>query len=234
MRKRINLGFGCHINISKSGIGYSWGMKGVRFTKTARGGVRETYSVPGTGISYVQEHGPKRQNGVPGAQPVQEPLEPPAVSTERIEISEYQDPEYAVLLKKLKAVQRYNYISTPLLATAVLSIVYPVFALTALLGAILKVLVYTKLRVPMEYSFDEESRQNYEHLSALWMQLGNNAKFWQVISESSLERRTNGGASRGINRIAARVTNQLPFYILSNVPCFGIKLRKQALYFMPD
>lgn len=234
MRRRINLGFGCHINISKSGIGYSWGMKGVRFTKTARGGVRETYSVPGTGISYVQEHGPKRQNGVPGAQPVQQPLEPPAVSTERIEISEYQDPEYAVLLKKLKAVQRYNYISTPLLATAVLSIVYPVFALTALLGAILKVLVYTKLRVPMEYSFDEESRQNYEHLSALWMQLGNNAKFWQVISESSLERRTNGGASRGINRIAARVTNQLPFYILSNVPCFGIKLRKQALYFMPD
>lgn len=207
MRKRINLGFGCHINISKSGIGYSWGMKGVRFTKTARGRVRETYSVPGTGISYVQEHGPKGRNGVPGTQPVQQPLEPPAVSTEKIEISEYQDPEYAELLKKLKAVQKYNYISTPLLATAVLSIVYPVFALTALLGAILKVLVYTKLRVPVEYSFDEESRQNYEHLSALWMQLGNNAKFWQVISESSLERRTNGGASRGINRIAARVTN---------------------------
>ena len=137
MRKRINLGFGCHINISKSGIGYSGGMKGVRFTKTARGGVRETYSVPGTGISYVQEQGTKRRNGVPGAQPVQQPLDSPAVSTEKIEISEYQDPEYAELLKKLKAVQRYNYISTPLLATAVLSIVYPVFALTALLGAIL-------------------------------------------------------------------------------------------------
>lgn len=43
------------INFSKSGIGYSVGGKGYRFTKKAGGGTRTTTSIPGTGISYVTE-----------------------------------------------------------------------------------------------------------------------------------------------------------------------------------
>ena len=54
-RKSINLGGGFRVNISKSGIGYSWGVKGARITKTARGTTRSTISIPGTGISYVEE-----------------------------------------------------------------------------------------------------------------------------------------------------------------------------------
>lgn len=54
-RKSINLGGGFRVNISKSGIGYSWGVKGYRATKTAKGTVRKTYSIPGTGFSYVEE-----------------------------------------------------------------------------------------------------------------------------------------------------------------------------------
>lgn len=45
------------LNLSKSGIGWSIGTKGVRFTKKANGGYRSTVSVPGTGISYVEETG---------------------------------------------------------------------------------------------------------------------------------------------------------------------------------
>lgn len=54
-RKSINLGGGFRVNLSKSGVGYSWGTKGVRFTKTAKGKRRTTLSIPGTGISYVTE-----------------------------------------------------------------------------------------------------------------------------------------------------------------------------------
>ena len=54
-RKSINLGGGFRINISKSGIGYSWGVKGYRITKTARGTVRRTTSIPGSGISFTEE-----------------------------------------------------------------------------------------------------------------------------------------------------------------------------------
>ena len=56
-RKSINLGGGFRINLSKSGVGYSWGVKGYRITKTAKGTTRRTASIPGTGISYVQETG---------------------------------------------------------------------------------------------------------------------------------------------------------------------------------
>ena len=47
-RKSINLGGGARINLSKSGIGFSIGTKGYRYTKTATGRDRTTVSIPGT------------------------------------------------------------------------------------------------------------------------------------------------------------------------------------------
>ena len=74
-RKSINLGGGFRVNLSKNGIGYSWGVKGYRVTKTADGRTRQTVSIPGTGISYVEEHG-KRPAGqqVGTAQPQRDPM----------------------------------------------------------------------------------------------------------------------------------------------------------------
>lgn len=60
-RKSINLGGGARINISKSGIGYSWGGKGFRFTKTANGRNRATVRLPGTGLFYVTESSGKKK-----------------------------------------------------------------------------------------------------------------------------------------------------------------------------
>ena len=45
------------VNLSKSGVGYSIGGKGFRVTKKAKGGIRTTTSLPGTGISYVKDYG---------------------------------------------------------------------------------------------------------------------------------------------------------------------------------
>ena len=49
------------MTFSKSGVGYSVGGKGFRVTKKAKGGIRTTASVPGTGISYVKDYSLKRQ-----------------------------------------------------------------------------------------------------------------------------------------------------------------------------
>lgn len=54
-RKSVNLG-PLRLNFSKSGVGYSVGVKGFRATKKADGGFRTTASVPGTGISYVRDY----------------------------------------------------------------------------------------------------------------------------------------------------------------------------------
>lgn len=62
MRFRKSFGSGpFKVNLSKSGIGYSVGTKGFRHTKTANGRTRNTYSIPGTGISYVDEKSNKRK-----------------------------------------------------------------------------------------------------------------------------------------------------------------------------
>lgn len=45
------------VTVSKSGVGYSVGGKGFRYTKKAGGGTRTTASIPGTGISYVKDSG---------------------------------------------------------------------------------------------------------------------------------------------------------------------------------
>lgn len=74
-RKSVKLG-GLRINFSKSGVGYSYGVKGLRYTKTAKGKDRITASIPGTGVSYVSESGEKRKskNAAEKYQPIQEPV----------------------------------------------------------------------------------------------------------------------------------------------------------------
>ena len=54
-RKSLNLGKGFKLNLSKSGIGYSFGFKGFRIGKTAKGKNRKTISLPGTGLAYQTE-----------------------------------------------------------------------------------------------------------------------------------------------------------------------------------
>ena len=60
VHKSIKLGFGFRANISNSGVSLSWGGRGYRKTWKVNGGTRTTYSIPGTGISYVEESRPKK------------------------------------------------------------------------------------------------------------------------------------------------------------------------------
>lgn len=61
VRKSINIG-PLRLNLSKSGVGFSLGYKGIRFTKLADGRTRKTFSLPGTGLSYVSEGSKKNKS----------------------------------------------------------------------------------------------------------------------------------------------------------------------------
>ena len=62
-RKSITKG-GARINLSKSGAGASYGTKGARITRTAKGKTRATVSIPGTGLSYSTEAGGKSKTWI--------------------------------------------------------------------------------------------------------------------------------------------------------------------------
>lgn len=58
LQKRIKLAKGVNLNLSKSGVGISAGVPGVRMGVGPRG-TKTTVSVPGTGIRYEKTHGKK-------------------------------------------------------------------------------------------------------------------------------------------------------------------------------
>lgn len=58
IRKQIKMG-PVNVNLSKSGIGWSIGGKGFRRTYAASGKVKNTVSIPGTGVSYSTTGGKK-------------------------------------------------------------------------------------------------------------------------------------------------------------------------------
>jgi tetratricopeptide (TPR) repeat protein len=75
MRKSVRIAPGVRVNFSKSGIGYSAGVKGYRVTKRADGRTQSTTSLPGTGLSYVTTSGSARSRAA-SARPAQVPPAP--------------------------------------------------------------------------------------------------------------------------------------------------------------
>ncbi len=70
-RKSINIGKHFRVNLSKKGVGYSYGVKGYRHTVSADGKEKDTFTIPGTGISHVSSSG---KNDLPEQkQPVGKP-----------------------------------------------------------------------------------------------------------------------------------------------------------------
>lgn len=56
LRFRKSFSFGpFRITVSKSGVSFSFGVKGFRISRSAKGKHTATVSLPGTGLSYVQD-----------------------------------------------------------------------------------------------------------------------------------------------------------------------------------
>ncbi len=53
-RRRISIGPGLRLNVSKSGVSTSVGTRGAWFT-IGHGKTRETVGIPGTGVSYTEQ-----------------------------------------------------------------------------------------------------------------------------------------------------------------------------------
>lgn len=97
-RKSIRLGGGFRINISGSGVGYSWGVPGYRITKTANGKIRQTASIPGTGLSYSTEESIYKSARKSALK------EEPYTDTEVIQSTDradYKDSDFKALMKRI-------------------------------------------------------------------------------------------------------------------------------------
>lgn len=225
-RKSINLGLGFRINLSKSGIGYSWGVPGYRITKMANGGRRTTYSIPGTGISYVEQNG-KNSSSTDGLYLGNEEV------FENVPISDFCKND--IILKKFNKVALLDRLSNFLLLLTFLSYFNLAFICSLFVGIIIKIIISLFLKINLYYEFDKQSRDMYDSLKEAIIQLSKNKKIWQVSSAVKVyNKKYNAGASRNVDRHQAFVMTKLPWYIKSNIDIFSIKLKNQVMYFTPD
>lgn len=236
-RKSINIGGGFRVNISKSGIGYSWGVPGYRVTKTATGKTRKTYSIPGTGISYVKE-GSKKQQNKPSSSPQQNTTVSSNTKNTVVlsigSVSDYQTEEYLDFIKAIKNYKTWNLISNILVCTIIFAGI-PFFIFTALLGIVLKIFTKVKLSIPIEYELDDTTKTEYENKCNSLMELNRANYLWQLTSTSAVvNTKVTAGADNIVSRQKIRISKEVPNFLKSNVVFVCLHLKKEQLYFMPD
>lgn len=232
LRKSINLGLGFRINLSKSGIGYSWGFPGYRTTKLANGGTRQTYSLPGTGISYVEQQGSRRNNEqnydvssklITGETEVFENIP--------IENIQKNDP----ILKEINKVLFINRLANLLLILTLLISVHSAFSLCFIAGIVLKIIIFSSMKIKLYYEFDEDSRKMYNSLKEIWITLSQSRKLWQNNSSTRIyNTKYSAGSGNHVDRNNAFIMSKLPSFIKTNIDIYGLNLCNQKMYFTPD
>ena len=230
-RKSINLGGGFRINLSKSGVGYSWGIPGYRITKTANGRSRKTYSIPGTGVSYVDEkHSTKRKNEYIKPQIQQDNM----MDINSVDVKELQPVEYEELLKTITKTVTLNTISNIAMVLVIFS-AFPFFLVVAILGLVLKIALMKWGKIELNYELDQYAEEKHLQSYNAWISLNENKKLWQIIQQANVSNiKINAGASRNVNRSLIRFLKKPPFYISTNVDTVQIGLKKQTMIFLPD
>lgn len=230
-RKSINLGFGFRINLSKSGIGYSWGFPGYRVTKMANGRNRITYSIPGTGISYV-EH--SNRNTSPNTYNDENKLLTGETELfKNIPIENIQKDD--VILKKINTARTINKCANLFILLGCLSYFNLIYLIFLAIGILFKVYLNRTHKIGLYYEFDEKTRKMYNSLRESLIILSNSQKIWQVSSSTNVYNiKYNAGASKNISRTKAFITSKLPWYLKTNIEIFGLNLKREKIFFTPD
>lgn len=228
-RKSINLGLGFRINLSKSGIGYSWGFPGYRVTKMANGGNRTTYSIPGTGISYVEQGGSNSKNEYSSDQLFIGDTE----TFKNIPIEEIKNND--PILKEINKVVSLNRLANVLLFMTLLVFLNPIFLICLIAGTVLKILISKSKKVKLYYEFDDDSRKMYNSLKEVLIILSTSKKMWQINSSTKVyNTKYNAGSGNNVSRNNAFITSKMPWFIKTNINIYGLNLKNQKMFFTPD
>lgn len=248
-RKSIRVGKHFKINLSKSGIGYSLGVKGAHISKTATGSIRRTLSIPGTGLSHVSESksafsSPQNVDATPNDIEIKHDGATDMVSFNEVTTANLSDIARSILIRKitylsflvLLAASFIGLLISFIFITDVPDFLPFIFMAALLVFAVATIVARATGKVHLEYSLDEEngydnSRQN------LFMEISKSNKIWLVLQAGeSGDSRTNYSAQAHISRAECSIGHRPVFPIKTNadVVCFKCKKNKETLVFLPD
>lgn len=247
LRYRKSYNFkGFRINFSKSGIGYSYGIPGLRYTVTANGKQRLTSSIPGTGISYVKEFGGKSKDNI---------LETDYSNYEKIQNIDinYSTVEYSELINECQRWLNAWYtnkkliIYTNVISVLILFILF-IFSSNIFVYAIIlfitifivnfvgiyNLIYLSSNKINFDYEFNVKDNL-YEKLLNLLKNEPKSEKIWYIENiVNNIEKRKNAGAVRSVDLRKLIITNDTPCFMTTNVKCFNLKFLNENIYILPD
>lgn len=228
-RKSINLGGGFRVNLSKSGIGYSWGVKGYRVTKTATGSTRTTVSIPGTGISYVHE-----TNGKQKAASQQEPVQP--YNAENIQVLDAGDisamsSEMYKDLTRRATIAKYAMFAS-LVLMVILAIKGSLWGVVAALA-----MFYFMFFFPpkLKYTFDNEEQAKWDKQREAWKAVLKSDKLCQITATAkNSDSRRSANIDNAVDYVDMKRKGSLPFYVKSNIKPVVLQFKDRSVAIFPD
>jgi len=259
---RKSFGFGpFRLNLSKSGLGASFGVKGARIGINPKG---RAYVHAGRGGFYCREtlQPSERQDGRPTTP--QAPMEDEAVRQidSRVAWSLTDDKTHWLLVAELTRVRKRTSrrLSVSVLSTILLiglsvglavsvntpeTIPVSSLALTALLifAAVCCVLAFLRARavderdgkVTVNFDFDPETLKRFQALSAALNRLSMCQRVWAVESkQNTRDWKRNAGATNLVRRTLVQMEPALPKGVESNHQVMCLPAGRQRLYFFPN
>src|SRR5262245_11698907 len=250
LRKSIRVG-PLRFNLSKSGIGVSAGVKGLRFgvgprgnyVHMGRGGLYYRATLPPSSTSRDSLPGPTSLSGPPIPDGTHAPLE----EIESAHVSQIVDSTSHELLDELNR-KRAKMRLWPIMAVvsaAALGIGFSsnwptwLIGLVLLIGALGTYAAHMRdvleKTVVLFYDFDTEMEAAYAQLHSAASSLADCAAAWHIEASGKVyDRKYHAGASDLIRRKATFIRKIEPPYVKTNIETVAIGVGRQTLHFFPD
>ncbi|MCB9853417.1 MAG: DUF4236 domain-containing protein [Phycisphaerales bacterium] len=249
IRKAIKVG-PFRFNLSKSGVGVSAGVKGLRLGTGPRG----NYVHIGRGGLYYRKTLPSvnGRNGQPMTEPQQQPSTPgidfdPLNAIDSGELGQMVDSSSADLVEEINAKHR-KIRRWPLVAAIGFLIVFAVLqktqsplAVTIAAMMLIALTLYTfvkdNIRKTTVLLFDLETdiQHAYQNLHGAFERLSNCIGKWHIEAQGAvIDKKRNAGATSIIRRTPIAIGIGCPPKLRTNVTAPVIPVGRQSLYFFPD
>lgn len=232
-RKSINLGKGFRINMSKTGPGFSWGGKGFRITKTAKGNIRGTAYLPGTGLSYQKEFKNPLAGGELGKKQGKNKVDDsPYADADNygLDFKNIESTGLEDILQASESKNPYMYLGIGLVLLGIaLFFVNPLFLAVSVLGLILCFYKKSGEDVSIDYDFEGDSKEEYDLTNKLLAGILESDEVF-LVNELLEENERN----IIVDRSNLTIGKNLPKGFETNVEVINLKSDDLSMYFLPD
>ena len=234
-RKSINLGGGFRVNVSKSGIGYSFGTRGCRVTKTASGKTRTTLSIPGTGISYVEEL-PSEKPQTPKISPCYNAGITSSTVIKNGDASEMVMNGSEEILSAAQRIMSMDKVSTiGIIVAVLLAFLQPLFWILAALFVIIKIYMRTAGQVSLEYEIDDDQKELIEQRMAQIRKIASSKQLWRITESCGVtDRKYTGGAGQLLTMASCWINTEAPFPFKTSAKIVSFETKAEIITFLPD